>query len=240
MKNSWKIILIIGVAAAITAAAFWFVCYENKSNPDISFCCDSKTMMTSGIAPHHDLASSMIDEFYQTLNLKNKKIETFIILSPNHANVGNAPIITSLTDRQTAQGVVAVDAELFGRLKSFGFVSVDEKNIALEHGVAVHLPFIKKYFPDARIVPLAFSTKLTTAEVKDVETMAAMKNFDYEQIASFGSDNVDSPQALITFLRAMELSGAKNIIELAHKSSNDFLAGAVQNVTTYFCWWFGR
>ena len=275
MKNSWKIILIIGVAAAITAAAFWFVCYENKSNPDISFCCDSKTMMTSGIAPHHDLASSMIDEFYQTLNLKNKKIETFIILSPNHANIGNTPVITSLVDRQTAQGAVDVDAELFGRLKSFGFVSVDEKNIALEHGVAVHLPFIKKYFPDARVVPLAFSTKiktaesfelaqalkkiledenvfllasldfshylsLTTAQAKDAETMAAMKNFDYEKIASFGSDNVDSPQALITFLRAMELSGAKNIIELAHKSSSDFLAGAVENVTSYFCWWFGR
>ena len=267
--------MIIGVAAAITAATLWFLCYENKTNVNHGFCCGTEKELVGGIAPHHDLANLLIDEFYQSLRLKNKNIETFIILSPNHANIGNAPVITSLNNRQTEQGAVAVDKETFDRLKTLGFIGVDEKNIAIEHGVAVQLPFIKKYFPDARVVPLAFSTKmktaesfelaqalkkiledekvfllasldfshylpLTTAQVKDAETMVAMKNFDYEKIASFGSGNVDSPQALITFLRVMELSGAKEITELAHRNSNDFMAGKGGDVTTYYNLSFGK
>jgi len=217
----------------------------------------------------------MIDEFYRELSSQKGDIQTFIILSPNHANAGSAPVITGSRDWPTKQGAVIVDAELQKQLKMLGFVGEDEKNIAAEHGISVHLPFIKQYFPEARIVPLAFSTRLRTfesfelaqrvkmilqnqntfliasldfshylplaaAQVKDAETMAAMKNFDYDKIASFGSDNVDSPQALITFLRAMELADAKNITESAHKNSNDFLAGQVENVTTYFYWWFGK
>jgi len=280
MKNGYKKLLIIGAAAVVIAAAFWFICYENKINAGRGFCCGAEKVSIGGIVPHHDLANAMIDEFYQTLSLKNKNIATFIILSPNHANIGNAPVITSLNDWQMERGAVAVDTQVVGALPAFAKamagaratplpLGIDEKNIAIEHGVTVQLPFIKKYFPDARILPLAFSTKVKTAESfelaqalkkilddesvfmvasldfshylplsvaleKDKQTMAAMKNFDYEKIASFGSDHVDSPQALITFLRAMELLSAKEIKELVHKNSSDFLAGEGGSVTTYY------
>lgn len=254
------------------AAAVFVVLVEKGES---GFCCGRETATIGGIVPHHDLANQLTDEFYQALRAKNKNIKTFIILAPNHANIGSEPVIASLSDWQTKQGVATVDAELFGQLKSLGFVGVDEKNIAIEHGISTQLPFIKKYFPDARVVPLAFSTQLRTAESfqlaqelkkilenknvfllasldfshylplsvaleKDKQTAKAVQDFDYGAIASFDSDNVDSPQALITFLRAMELAGAKNITEWAHKSSSDFLAGEAGGVTTYLYWWFGK
>jgi AmmeMemoRadiSam system protein B len=272
MKNGRKIILIIGAAAVLIVAALWLyadgVVVETQNFASLRH--------AGVIVPHHELANSLIDEFYQRLRSENENIKTFIILAPNHKNVGNAPVIVGLRDWKFGGDKIAVDTQVVGALRATPLpLGVDEKNILVEHGISVQLPFIKKYFPDARIVPLAFSTKLKTAESfalaqtlknilqdenvfmiasldfshylplttalqKDKETMVAMKNFDYEKISRFGSDNVDSPQALITFLRTMELLDAKKITELAHKNSSDFLAGAVENVTTYFCWLFGK
>ncbi|MBC8545697.1 AmmeMemoRadiSam system protein B [Clostridiaceae bacterium NSJ-31] len=73
---------------------------------------------------------------------------------------------------------------------------------------------------------------------RDGETAAAIESRDFERLLTFGDANIDSPQAVTTFLCAAQGNG--DVVRLDHSSSAEKLPHAMGNpiydegITTYF------
>ncbi|MEK7544873.1 MAG: AmmeMemoRadiSam system protein B [Patescibacteria group bacterium] len=84
------------------------------------------TLLRGAVLPHHLLVESFIDEFYQHLQREFSDVRKIILLSPNH----------------------------FGYGLRYVQMSESPRYFPKEHGIMVHIPFIKKYFSDAEILPI--------------------------------------------------------------------------------------
>lgn len=222
--------------------------------------------LAGGIISHHDLASDLIAEFFAELSARSS-IKTFVLVGPNHANAG-APALSGRIRWQTPLGEVNTDYGYLDKLEASGFLACDERAIRGDHAIRTLLPFIRHYFPAAKVVPILFTSEMTMkkdtlladqlallagedtfvlasldfshylgadeAAEKDALTLASIRNRDYAAIAEFDNDYVDSPWALIAFLRALEKSGAGEMEILRHANSADFPGADRQNTTSYF------
>ncbi len=112
------------------------------------------------ILPHHDLASDLLADFFLSLS-KNQIVDTFVILAPNHRDLAKAPAISAAVNWQTFLGEVKQDQEILDQLVKDDFIAYDLDNFKPEHSVAVLLPFIKQYFPQAKVAPIIFTSHQT-------------------------------------------------------------------------------
>ena len=105
------------------------------------------------VLPHHLLASPLIAQAISLLAPAPPK--TIIILSPNHANIGQCDIASSQYSWDTPFGQVEVDRVLLSKLLETNTICLDDEALAVEHGIAGLLPFVKYYLPNTKIIPLA-------------------------------------------------------------------------------------
>jgi poly-gamma-glutamate synthesis protein (capsule biosynthesis protein) len=110
------------------------------------------------VLPHHLMASSIIARGISLLTGRPPK--TIIILSPNHANIGQCDIISSKNKWDTPFGRISIDEELLNLFLKEGSVCLDDKAMNPEHGIAGLLPFIKYYLPNTKIVPLILKKEI--------------------------------------------------------------------------------
>ena len=122
-----------------------------------SYAFESGTAMFAGVLPHHaPLTFPLIARFYHDLSLASPTIDTFIILGPDHFNQASSDIVASPLAFQTPYGNLRVDTEILGRLSGKGLLQQDKKPFAKEHAIHSHTVFIKRFFPHARVVAVAF------------------------------------------------------------------------------------
>jgi AmmeMemoRadiSam system protein B len=124
-------------------------------------------VVLGGIIPHHLLAADIIAEFFS--NLSSKKYDTIVLLSPNHFQQGKNKIITSNLNWQTPYGAITVDQDLVKKLLVANqLVGVEEDVFAREHGVKAEVAFIKKTWPQAKIIPLVLASNLKADEAENL------------------------------------------------------------------------
>lgn len=114
------------------------------------------------IVPHHLLAADLIAEAFS--NLKGDDYETVILISPNHFDVGEEGVISSAYPFDTPYGRLEVDIKLFRQLAKEGVVSPNEDVFHKEHGIRGEVAFIKKYLPEAKVLPLVLKSNLSDGE----------------------------------------------------------------------------
>lgn len=104
---------------------------------------------------HHLLAHGQIDALFREIAAR-RKVRTFFIVSPSHWNLstkqwslddvswnaGNGH--TTMTERKTEAALA----------KALG-VSYDAHVFPLEHGITTLIPYIARYFPNARVAAVA-------------------------------------------------------------------------------------
>lgn len=116
---------------------------------------EEKVDCIGAVVPHagYMYSGSVAGKVFSRINAAS----TFVILSPNHT--GNGPRFSLSTDDwQTPLGVAKSDTELAEViLNSSNVIQEDQLAHAFEHSVEVQLPFIKKLFPDAHVVPITVS-----------------------------------------------------------------------------------
>lgn len=113
-----------------------------------------------GIVPHHDLASELIAEVFQTI-AHEKKVTRVIIVGPNHSDAGSSLVYSARFDWQTPERKVLADQGVIGSLYKSGVIGLDDKILANEHAAFVPILFVAHYFPEATVVPLIISSKQT-------------------------------------------------------------------------------
>jgi len=138
---------------------------------------NSETVETkAGIISHHFLAKNLIAEFYNKIS--NDKISTIFLISPDHYNhffSSKTLAYTSELSWNTPYGELSANKEVIDSLKQTGqgSVAIDNSMLGLEHGIYVEIPFIKKFFPNATIVPLVVDS---TASYDNFTTLGNQLN----------------------------------------------------------------
>lgn len=123
----------------------------------------------SGVVPHHLLAKSIIEKFFIELSKENYPQE-IVLLSPDHFNTsavyGNKPITVNIltTDLEN----LAIDSALVKTLSEISDLAFSDYAIKNDHGIMNILPFIKRYFPETKIVPFLIPANFPLDKAKNV------------------------------------------------------------------------
>lgn len=107
---------------------------------------------------HHLLAKHFIASAFDAV--VSKKPVNVVLLSPNHFGAGNGKIISSVFDWKTPYGDLESDQFLIKRLAERGLVSIEETPFETEHGIFNIVAFIKRTWPNAKIIPIIIKDSL--------------------------------------------------------------------------------
>ncbi len=136
--------------------------FSQAKDKGITYQGDSPTTVYGGIIPHHLLAAPLVAGFFQALN--KQKIETVVILGPDHYYAGLTDISSSLGDWHTVYGDLKPDLKIISLLEKQRLVSIKEDLFDNEQSIAAIVTFIKETFPNAKVVPLVLKGSTTKAE----------------------------------------------------------------------------
>jgi AmmeMemoRadiSam system protein B len=143
--------------------------FNNAFAGDKAFTVKPTGKVLAGILPHHyTLAAQVIAGFYE--GLLSQQPDTIIVMGPDHFNQASRPIVTSLGSFSTLFGTISPQTDLINKILEDSGVIVDELPFETEHSIYSQLPFIKKTFPEAKIVPLIINI---SASKEDADKLAA-------------------------------------------------------------------
>lgn len=216
----------------------------------------------AGITSHHlPTALSFITDFYKTLKNSDGPRETFVVLGPDHLERCRSLVSITGHDYLTPFGKLRTDNEVKKYLADNG-VLLDDSCFKGEHSIGVQAVFIKYFFPDAKMVPILFSssasnqhierlvnlllahkdklTFVTSVDFSHYETYKAAKVIDSlseKMIKSFDVESltlkhVDSPPSVKTAVLFAKNIGALKPFITGSANSYDFTSNP-DNTTGY-------
>jgi len=110
------------------------------------------------IVSHHLLADELIAKAFQAVS--SAEDLTIVLISPDHFDHGSGLISSSNCDWRTPYGVLSADTSIIKKLEQNKLVVAENEPFAEEHGIFNLIPFIKKSFPRAKLVPLILKDKI--------------------------------------------------------------------------------
>jgi AmmeMemoRadiSam system protein B len=211
---------------------------------------DGSSVPVGIVVPHHDMVAST-REAYLVEVAKQRQPKTIILLSPDHFDRAQFPVVT--TDRiwQTSVGEIYPEGDLITELE----IEVQDDLFSGEHGVTSLLREIKTHFPETTLLPILINRKATAEEVNSLVTnlyatctdclLVASVDFSHTSDALvadlhdkvtlrglyaqdtallYEKAEVDSPESLLALVKWSKLHGAHSFNLFAHTNSG-FLAG---------------
>lgn len=134
------------------------------------------------IVPHHLLAKDLIHEAFQAVNHSrnvhdNIEYKTVVVFGPDHESIERGKVFTSTSDWQSPKGVLNAEKDAINKLMDLDFLVENDSKITIEHSISSLVPFIKYYFSDAKIIPLALTKQLSYENLNNLVTLL-IKNVD--------------------------------------------------------------
>lgn len=111
------------------------------------------------ILPHHLLVGKYMDDFYKLTAENRKDISRIILLSPNHFLYG-FHYIQSTDQDFSGKDLPELDKKFIKNLSENTPLRIEPQYFEKEHGIMAQLPFIKKYFPKAKVVPIILKNNI--------------------------------------------------------------------------------
>lgn len=134
--------------------------FKEKNIPDhIKFSKKSKIKPKIGISSHHLLVYPIIDEYFKHLSKLKPNIKNFIIISPCHFDQGFKNISLSSLSWDMGSDIIKVNRKYCSEILNSLKIREDRRAFHMEHGIYALLPFIKKYFPHSKIIPILLKQK---------------------------------------------------------------------------------
>jgi len=176
-----QILLIIAI---LIIGIFFVASYIKKNQSQSGFLNLQNALVGNGttslgvvsfVSPHHLVAEKMTDDIFAQVAEKNKNssVKRIILVSPNHFNLGTGWAISSDADWNLEAGVVVSDKRFVSELGRSGLVHVENDAFQKEHGIENLLPYVKKYFPKAKIMPLMMRDGFPVEKVDELAKLLA-------------------------------------------------------------------
>lgn len=114
---------------------------------------------TAAVAPHAGLAYSgpVAATVFAAIRAAYASVDTFVVFGACHRARLRTPAIWPDGVWETPLGSIAVDAALAERFVAGGVGAADTRPHAEDNAIELLTPFIKRLFPEAKIVPVAMS-----------------------------------------------------------------------------------
>lgn len=121
------------------------------------------------ILPHHMIVAYELAKFYNGLSLVADP-STVYVIGPNHYETGAANIQTceNCFYKTTLDGLTSdlqVNSDIVKKLAADKIADIYNDSFEKEHSIFSHAAYIKRYFPDAKIVPIILQWKIPKEEV---------------------------------------------------------------------------
>jgi len=104
----------------------------------------------------------MLARFYDNLPGDVKRV---ILIGPDHFNAGRRNITLSPFPWRTGGVILETDAGAVDALSQNGAVGVESLPFRLEHSIGLHIVFIGRYFPNAKVAALMVNNAATPREL---------------------------------------------------------------------------
>ena len=122
----------------------------------------------SGVIPHHLVAKSIIEQFFNELSKENYPQE-IVLVGPDHFNaaaVFGDKLITVNASTTNLENL-AIDNGLLNSSGGISNLAFSDYAIKNDHGIMNILPFIKQYFPNAKITPFSIPANFSLDKTKN-------------------------------------------------------------------------
>jgi len=127
----------------------------------------SELPFSGGVLPHHLLAKEIIQKFFKSLSLKGKP-KTIVLLSPDHFNskaLCQKISFITLNPQTKSFKNLKVDNLLLKNLAEENDFCFSNSSIERDHGIINLLPYIKNYFPEAKILPILVPSEISRKQI---------------------------------------------------------------------------
>jgi poly-gamma-glutamate synthesis protein (capsule biosynthesis protein) len=115
----------------------------------------SNEKLTGITVPHHLLADRLVALGFQAAS--DFSYRRIVILTPDHFRKTDKPFATTARGFETVEGPVGTDGAAVARLLQAGDWIEESCLFDKDHGIRAMLPFVRHYFPNTPIVPVAVS-----------------------------------------------------------------------------------
>jgi AmmeMemoRadiSam system protein B len=114
--------------------------------------------IASGVVPHHLVAANIIDNFFNYIASKESP-SSIIILTPDHFK--SAVLLLA------PQKFISIDPQekILQNLAKTQSIKFDVFSIEKEHGINALLPYIHKYLPHAKIIPIIIPAQISKQQI---------------------------------------------------------------------------
>jgi AmmeMemoRadiSam system protein B len=117
------------------------------------------------LLPHHWVAGDLITTPLRDL-AASQRVTRVILIGPNHVNAGGGAVLTSDLPWETPFGPAEADRQAVAALAADGSVRLEPEVLTYEHSVAGIVPAVRRYLPEAKVVPLILRGGLSAADVQ--------------------------------------------------------------------------
>lgn len=132
------------------------------------------------LLPHHDITVTNQNKFYKALNSEISP-SVVVIVSPDHFELGKELItMPKKINFDTPDGIIDLDYESIKKIASDSeiknVVKLQNNLWQTEHGIFLHMPFLKHYFPNAKIIPITVKMLSTPDEFEYFDKLGKVLN----------------------------------------------------------------
>ncbi|MEF3692134.1 MAG: AmmeMemoRadiSam system protein B [Candidatus Moraniibacteriota bacterium] len=128
-----------------------------------------KKRIVAGITSHHFLAKDLIARFYSGVS---NKVENIVLIGPDHYDLltsREAEAVTTKITWATPYGNIEANNNSIENILNNNIgIEINDNIFKMEHSIYVEIPFIKKAFPQAKVIPLVIKN---SDNYHDFETM---------------------------------------------------------------------
>lgn len=130
--------------------------------------------LSAGVVPHHLLAGELIASFFKTAVETGERYDTVILLGPNHKGEGNA-VSTTGCNWKTEFGTVECDKDAVSEIIACKTLDarINDDILQNDHSLSSLVPYIKYYLPDAKMVTMLLTRRVTLEQSNDIAQLLA-------------------------------------------------------------------
>lgn len=126
--------------------------------------------IAAGVVPHHLLAKEIIKNFFEHIARQKVLPEIIILFCPDHSSCSvlkkENSFISINCDEETVQMEgISVDIELLRTLAIDNQIEQDRGVMFSEFGIGNLLPYIKRYLPGSKIIPIIIPENISRKQV---------------------------------------------------------------------------
>lgn len=181
--------------------------------------------VTGITVPHHLLAADLIGRGFWAAS--RGSYDRVILISPDHFRKVHGLFATTRSNHETVFGTIESDKPAIRALLEQDALFEPIADVSYEHGLHSVAPFVKRFFPDAKIVPVIASISTNAADWRRAADAIAslltdrtlvVQSTDYSHYLPL-ADAVRRDQETLSILSAREASAIEGLLQPSHMDS---------------------